>query len=222
MNALRQYLMGLIATVVLGFAVTTDACADYILGNADFGTPNPKYTTTTLTGPKSAGPSVAASWSIWNNNPGTTTTELLRSTYPGGGTNMIHVVTTGGANGLVQIFAPFKSGPTNVLATAYVYVLSGRVSLGTGNGGDTGSDVISTKTNTWERLQASNGVSPANELTIYSYGGAANFYVGYASIGDAGHTADTPEPSALILSTLGVFITGLGNLYRRRRTSKRL
>jgi hypothetical protein len=221
MNALRQYLVGLITTLVLGSVVTTDASADYLLSNADFGTPNPKYTTTTLTGSKHPGPSAAASWSTWNNNPGTTTTELLRSTYPGGGTNMIHVQTTGGANGLVQVFAPPNGGSTNVSATAYVYVLSGQVYLGTGNGGDTLVDAISTKTNTWERLQASNGVSPANELIIYSYRGPANFYVGYASVTDSGHTAGAPEPSALLLSTFGVLITGLGKFYRRNRSSKR-
>ena len=124
---------------------------------------------------------------------------------------MIHVETTGGRNGIGQVMAPFNTGPSNVVTSAYVYVLSGKVSLGTGNGGSAAADVISTTTNRWERLQAPNGRSPANEVVVYSYGGPANYYVGNVAIQSA------PEPSALLLSTLGVCFTCLGSGWWRRR-----
>jgi hypothetical protein len=224
MNALCKYLAGVISVVVLAFASVTDVRADFMITNGSFQTANPNYTSTPLTGSKDAGYSAAANWGTWNNTSATTSTQLLPSTFPGGSsTNMIHVETTGTRNGIVQVFAPKNGGATNVLATAYVYVLSGHVSLGTGNGGDTTADVVSKTTNHWERLQAYNGISPANELIVYSSGGAANYYVAYASISvssGGGHTAGVPEPSALLLSMLGVFFTAVGKSYRRKRKSK--
>jgi hypothetical protein len=221
MNALLKYITGVIPVVVLLFASVTNARADFMLSNGSFDTSNPNYTGKPLTGSAVPGYSAAANWGTWNNTSATTATQLIASPFPGGSSHMIHVETTGTRNGIVQVFAPINSGPTNVLATAYVYVLSGRVSLGTGNGGDTGADAISKTTNQWERLQAGNGISPANELVVYSYGGPANYYVAYTSISvGGGHTAGVPEPSALLLSMLGVFFTAVGKSYRRKRKSK--
>ena len=218
MNALHQYLPGSITAVALMLALAADAHAGLILSNASFDTPNSNYTSTTLTGVRHWGPSAAAHWTTWNNTWGTTLTTLLPSTLPGGGTNMIHVETTGGRNGIGQVMAPFNTGPSNVVTSAYVYVLSGKVSLGTGNGGSAAADVISTTTNRWERLQAPNGHAPANEVVVYSYGGPANYYVGNVSIqSDSVHISSIPEPSALLLSTLGVCFTCLGSGWWRRR-----
>jgi hypothetical protein len=223
MNALRKYLTGVITAGVLVFALAAGARADVILSDNNFSTPNPNFTGKPLTGYKVTGYSAAAHWGTWNNTSASTSTELLKSTFSGGGTNMIHVETTGAMNGIVQVFAPHNTGPTNVLSTAYVYVLSGKVYLGTGNGGDTTSDVVSKTTGQWERLQAYNGISPANEMVIYSSGGPANFYVAYASISiGSGHISGVPEPSALLLSTLGVLLTAVGNHCRRKRKSKTL
>ena len=223
MNALRQYRTPLLTAAVLLFVTATYARADQILFNGNFDTPYPNNSRSVLSGVDHQGWSAAAHWSTWNNSLGTTYTSLVKSTFPGGGTNMIHVQTTGRGNGIVQGFAHKNTGPTNVLSSIWVYVVSGQVTLATGNGGDVKVDVVSTKTNTWERLQAYNGVSPANELNVYSHGGAANFYVANASVSiSSGHTAGAPEPSALVLSTLGALVTFLGKSYRRKGASKRL
>ncbi|XHR81307.1 MAG: hypothetical protein ACFKPT_24255 [Gloeotrichia echinulata GP01] len=68
------------------------------------------------------------------------------------------------------------------IASARIYVVSGKVGIGTGNGGNTSLDLISSQTNTWELLQSPNGVSPANEFIIYSATIGAEFYVDNASV----------------------------------------
>jgi hypothetical protein len=204
-------------SVGLVLVLAASSRADLIVSNPTFNYPNPSFSTTTLTGAHHGGPSAAASWTTWNNTSATTTTSLLPSTLPGGGTNMIHITTTGASNGLVQIMAPQNTGPTSVTSSAYVYVLSGRVGLGTGNGGNTSpTDAVSTTTHAWELLSGANGQAPANEIIVYSYKGAADFYVGFVGIDSSVHTASTPEPGTLLSSTIGVLFSALG-LGRRRK-----
>lgn len=128
--------------------------------------------------------SAADQWTLWNNVEGITTTELISSSSPyGGSKTMIHVTTTGAANGLVQTFLPINAGPTKIIASAWVFVHRGHVGIGTGNGGNTHLDVISKTTGQWEYLEAMNGVSPANEFIIYSMSEAgAEFDVAAASV----------------------------------------
>jgi hypothetical protein len=96
---------------------------------------------------------------------------------------MLHLTTTGGHCGLVQTWAREDEGPATATAMAWVYVLSGRVGLGSGNGGSTGVDVLSTATGRWERLEAPSGGSPVNELIIYAGPeGGADFYVDYVAV----------------------------------------
>ncbi|MCF2151404.1 squalene/phytoene synthase family protein [Desmonostoc muscorum LEGE 12446] len=126
--------------------------------------------------------SAAENWTVFNNkqNPDfipIITTELVPSTFPGGGSKMIHVKTNGLRCGLVQGFGAIDTGSPSAIASAWIYVVSGKVGIGTGNQGHTGLDVISSKTNTWEHLQSPNGVSPANQLIIYSASDGAEFYV---------------------------------------------
>jgi hypothetical protein len=178
------------------------ARADLIVTNPSFETPDPNHPTTTLTGVDHWGYSAAAGWTTWNNTPATTFTELLPSTLPGGGERMIHVRTTGAGNGIVQVLAPHNTGPDSVVTSAHVFAVSGRVSLGTGNGGDTSPNVVSTGTGAWQVLRAPNGTSPANEVVVYSYGGPANFYVDLVSVeADPVHIASVPEPPALLPAT---------------------
>jgi|CXWL01.1.fsa_nt_gi hypothetical protein len=133
-----------------------------------------------------ASSTAADNWTLYNNVIGTTTTKLVRSTFPyGGSTTMIHVTTTGIASGLVQTFFPTNAGPSKIIASAWVFVNRGHVGIGTGNGGDTHLDAISSTTGQWEYLEAKNGVSPANEFIIYSDNvtqGGADFYVAAASV----------------------------------------
>lgn len=51
-----------------------------------------------------------------------------------------------------------------------------------GDGGNTHSSMTLTEKGKWERITVSNGISPANEITIYTAGTGAYFYVTYASV----------------------------------------
>lgn len=137
---------------------------------------------------KDAGSSSAAEeWRVWNSVDGIITTELVRSTFPyGGSMTMIHVTTAGIHSGLVQKFLLENTGPSRIIASAWVFVKRGHVGIGTGNGGATNNtDAVSKTTGQWEYLEASNSISPANEFIIYSDNqteDGADFYVAEASV----------------------------------------
>ena len=142
-----------------------------LLRNPGFndGPPRPA---TALKGQFTAGDSAAPEWTVWNNNQGPndvplTTTDVLPSTRPvPGAGSMIHVDTLGAHNGIVQVFGTIGAGPERTEATAWVYVLRGRVGIGTGNGGNlSDSDGESTTIGRWEQIVAPrNGVSPAKRI----------------------------------------------------------
>lgn len=159
------------------------------------------------------GPSAAANWGIWNNTLATTTTTLVPSTLPGGGPTMVHVVTTGTNNGLLQSFLPYGTGTQQTDGSVAVYVNNGRVGIGTGNGLYTNFDGFSTGVGAWEFPSAHNGASPANEFLIYSTGGPADFYVGAATV------SPVPEPGTLLLLATGIGIPLWMSRARRRFTA---
>lgn len=142
--------------------------------------PSGSSTSATTVVPGGAGNSAAASWTLFTNTPGLVTTALVPSTFPGT-TKMIHVQTAGDRNGLVQVFAPFNSGPAKANVEAYVKVQSGKVGIGAGNGGNTNISAQSTLLNTWQQLKGANLNTPANEFIIYSIGGGASFDVAFAA-----------------------------------------
>jgi hypothetical protein len=99
-----------------------------------------------------------------------------------GASGVIHVTTTGASNGLVQVWGAFNTGPSVVIHRARILVRSGKVCMGTGNGGNTGCSASTTGTGQWEVIQGRNTVCPANETIIYSDGGPADYYVDMASV----------------------------------------
>jgi hypothetical protein len=113
------------------------------------------------------GNSAAADWYIYVNTCGTDIkTQLLPSTLPNGGKYMLHLITNGGENGIVQANT-FNLPKT--LSSIWVFINSGCVGFGTGNGGITHeTDEMSCLIGQWIHLQVPNGVSPANEVLIYS------------------------------------------------------
>jgi hypothetical protein len=144
-----------------------------LLVNGDFEAP--AAAATMLAGIGVPGPSAAPGWTTWNIADAVTTTDMLPSTAPDGGSQMLHVCTTGQDCGLVQQYQATGSGPEHVTSSVSVFVVRGQVGMGTGNGGDTrDNDAVSTATGIWEQLTAANGVSPANEFIVYavSAGGA--------------------------------------------------
>ncbi len=175
------------ALTLLALLFATPAAADELntdLANSSFEVVGPIGAQTSFTGAGGGGHSAADSWTVFNNTAGTTTTELTGSTLPKAGARMIHVTTDGARNGLVQVFGPYNTGSPSVLAQVRVFVVSGQVGAGTGNGGNTGLDTLSTTTGQWELLQAPNHFSPANEFIVYSANGPAEFYVELASVSE--------------------------------------
>ena len=133
------------------------------------------------------GLSAGSNWTTWNNSKAITTTDILPSTRPGGGKQMIHVCTTGSNNGLVQAFLPHtEPGIQHATSSVWVFVLRGKVGMGTGDGGNTGIDAQSTTTGQWEELKAPNGGKPVNEFIVYSVSPAgACYYIDDATVSQA-------------------------------------
>lgn len=170
---------------VVALATIASAATTNLLANPDFGQVSTSGEQTILDGAGATGDSAAAHWSVYNTGDGSTTTELMPSTR-GGGKSMIHVVTTdkktGSGSGLVQAFLPVGTGPGHVTSSVWVYVNSGTVFIGTGNGGDTGIDARTSVTHTWVQLKARNGVSPANMFIVYGQSPGADFFVDSAVV----------------------------------------
>src|SRR5262249_10849642 len=149
-----------------------------LLMNGGFDTPTPglsppSYPTSTSS-VSAAAPSSAEFWSLFNNFPATTSSELLPTTDPLGSDFMIHLTsvgTNGGPpffNGLQQ---GFTSQSTAVTASVDVFVLSGPVivALFSGGGGTFVGGALSTTTGQWETISftAPSGTS-ANLIVIFS------------------------------------------------------
>jgi hypothetical protein len=149
------------------------------------------------------GQSAAPNWTTWNNADAVTTTDILASTAPDVGSQMLHVCTTGQGCGLVQQYQATGTGPAQVTSTVSVFVVRGKVGMGTGNGGNTSAnDAVSTVTGTWEQLTAPNGISPANEFIVYAVSaGGACYYIDNASVARLDPCHDIREELANISPT---------------------
>jgi hypothetical protein len=165
-----------VAVVAASVVFASAVCAN-VLSNPSFSTGGPA---SSITGAPVPGPSAAPPWTTWNNSAATTTTRHVPAFK--GRTGVIHVKTSGEANGLVQVWKPINTGPSKVMHSAVIYVVSGKVGMGTGNGGNTGVTAFTTGTGQWETIRGVNSVCPANETIIYSTGGPAEFYVDFASV----------------------------------------
>jgi hypothetical protein len=163
----------------------TATLAQNLLYNPDFFEENsqgPYSTHTASPTAASGGQSGAEFWTTWAPPGGTVSTFLMPSFFPGDGGNMLAVETDKGG-GLVQAFLSPQEGPEQATACVWIYLEYGAsVSVGIGNGGNTHSSMTLTEKGKWERITVSNGVSPANEITIYTAGTGAYFYVTYASV----------------------------------------
>lgn len=178
------------------------------------------------------GPSAADGWNIWNNDSGaTTSTELCSATSCSGrtpygeapgslppapvdGFSTLHIVTTAVEhnNGLYTTFAPVSS---ITFDTLWVYVVTGTVAQGVGNGGATQLDKSnqSIGAGSWQELTSYSPTGVANEMIIYATedGTPADFYVDAASV--TAYSA-APEPGSLAL----LFGAALCAGFARRRS----
>lgn len=165
-------------------SVESALIAPNLLDNASFDVIGPSGSPVTVNTvvPGGAGNSAAASWTMFTNTAGYLMSALLPDSRPGGSGRMIHVRTRGVGNGLVQVFDAFNRGPSRTFAYAWIYVIRGKVGIGTGNGGNTGIDATTTVVNQWQRISAYNGVNPANEFIIYATVPDTEFYVSEAGV----------------------------------------
>lgn len=172
------------AALAAALLVCDGAWAQNLLSNPSFEIVGPNGPYTIFTGISSGGSAAAKDWGVFNNTYGTTITDLLPTTFPSGGNMMIRVFTDGPSNGLTNVFDDYGSGPHCTMSGAWIYVIWGKVSIGTGNGGATGPNATTTKLGEWEYLQAENGNCPANEFIIYSAWdtGGAEFFAELASV----------------------------------------
>ena len=173
MKKAHRIVLGILAVA----ALAAGPAAANVLSNPDFAAGGG---VTSFSGTGGGGNSASPSWTVFNNTAGLTKTEHLASFA--GRSGVIHVTTAGGSNGLVQVWAPINTGPSKVVTGATIYVRSGKVLIGTGNGGNTGANAFTSGTGQWESIRGPNQVCPANETIIYSAGGPADFYVDFASV----------------------------------------
>jgi hypothetical protein len=188
------YFRGFCAAVILVLlAIPAAASPINMLSNPDFKNAWNNWETFAITG------------SVW--------ADLHPADPPGNWPDAAHVISSG-RGGLVQVFLPWNTGPDDLFSSVWVYVNSGQVGMGVGNGGDTGFDVTSQFTGRWERLFAKNGVAPANEFIVYGSNGA-DFFVTQP------HVGALPEPDSLYLFatslTLAIFLLAR---YTRQRGAK--
>ncbi len=138
-----------------------------------------------------------------------------------GRSDVLHINTTDQQNGVFQFFA----GNANV-GYADIWVRSGQaLYLAAINGsGLLGS--VTSMTGSWERIFLDSGSDAFNEVTLYSYGGAADFYVAaaYADVREASPFAATPavpEPATWAMMLLGFGAIG-GALRGRQKVAARV
>jgi len=136
--------------------------------NGDFDSVSRRGRTATDTGSGIAWVSAAEAWSAYANIPTTVTTTLTRSTRRTG-RRMLRVQTGARDSGIFQAWGEARGlAPARTLTTAWVFVRSGQVYVGTGNGAATGGDAYSTTTGRWEQLKAQNVSCPATQTVLYA------------------------------------------------------
>lgn len=128
--------------------------------------------------------SAARNWAVHNSNDGDF---IVTRRVPSAGPMppfRLYVRTGGNEGGVFQIFAPDDAGPRRVLASAWVYVVSGRVVVGTGNRGSITNNSLSNDIPGWQLIQAcSDGRTTNNWFIIYNTDAdGGEFYVDAAGV----------------------------------------
>lgn len=167
-HMLRKLKTILFAQAVMACLMPMTLSAQNLILNPGFEKPAvgvPPGTPVTFATCDAVGGSAAADWVVWINACGSNiSTELVPSTAPGGGKYMLHVVTTGNGNGIVQNFA----SQTKTLSSVWVYLNSGCIGMAAGDGGNTlQTDEMTCETGSWIQFKAPSGQTPAFEFIVY-------------------------------------------------------
>lgn len=147
--------------------------------------------------------SPVTSWGGWNNSAVLTTLEVLPSTLPlpDAGAQMLHISSTGDANGVYQFFSA-----GSLYAGAWFFVNSGQANLWMVDGPG-GGHAVSATHGQWEYVQVGIPIS-TSELAIYTGAGGGDFFVDLVTVEASPLTpeslpTDAPEPATLSLLALG-------------------
>jgi hypothetical protein len=198
------------AALSLAFSATAD---DNLLVNPEFEIVGPSGPFVEHTGLYLLGESAAADWYVFHNTEASTFTSLEPSTINPGGM-MMRVKTTGTSNGIEQVLGAFDTGPACVKTGVWVYVESGAILTGAGNGGQTAADTFLTTTGEWVFVSAQNTLCPVNLFVIYSASpGGAIFYVDGASIEELeciGPPGDLDQDGFVNASDLSILLGAWG------------
>lgn len=213
-NRLSRFLAFSTACLVAGAASFANA---ELVTNGSFEHPG-AMTSTQFMGIGGGGNAAADSWTVFHNTQGSTNTEhmsyldaLLPPIFPDpsiGGDHVLRVEVSHHGNGIVQVFSPPGTGPLTAIGEAWIFVNSGVVGVGIGNGGATVTTVNSQQTGVWEKLQFMESTSPVNEIIFYAQDGPTEFYVDLV-------TTSVPEPGSAIMFSMAA----ASLVFRRRRRS---
>jgi hypothetical protein len=147
-----------------------------LVRNGDFTARN-RFGAAQFAGSGGGPPSIAAAWSLYNTQPGSVRGEIVSAEQFGRPGSALHVQAAGKDSGVTQIWGPAGSGPAAAVTSAWVYIVKGRASIGSGSLGYVSPDAISTSTGRWEKIEAKTQSCPVNQTDILSYGDGADFYV---------------------------------------------
>lgn len=144
------------------------------LANGDFGTPGPAGPRTSSNA-AGVSPSAAARWSLFNRVPGLITS-VLNDSPRGGGRKALRVTVASAHSGIYQKWPTGRSAG-RVRTSASIYVVRGRIYVGSGNAPPF-MNAVSAATGRWELLEGPNVSCPASMTVLYAADeGGAEFYV---------------------------------------------
>jgi hypothetical protein len=176
-RTLQWWITGAVAAGL--FFSTSSAGAANLAANGSFDAPSGAGSTGyTETG--NGGISTAADWIVFNDTRGTTTQQAPFTLVPGGTELLVSV--TGASDGIVQT-GTLKALNKIEHACIWVFVQSGAVMVGPGNGGLTTGGAAILKQNSSEVPNVTNNDLSVNEFVIYSYNGPASFAIESESLG---------------------------------------
>jgi hypothetical protein len=121
------------------------------------------------------GPSAAAEWRSRSRSEGGVLTRVVSSTRSKGSMLEIRTSTTG--EGVAQLWQQRQVGPGSAETSAWVFVLTGTVAIGSAKGLQPAQDAVITEVGRWILAKGVSSSCPADQTLITSTGGSAHFLI---------------------------------------------